>query len=167
MSCDRCWTGATKLQESGPFRLVRDPGHAGASNPSILVLGISKGNTQSDAHARGSPVEEVAFKGMRPRLFEILQAVGLLPAETYAHFDHYRFNKSEREYGFASVVRCSLTGWDRKKERHTADSKNVIPAFKRGSEGYKFASACVDQHIGDLPPATRTVISCLATPIST
>jgi hypothetical protein len=127
MTCDRCWNGATDVQESGRFRLVRDPGHAGASNPSILVLGISKGNTQSDAHAKGSPVEDVAFKGMRPRLFQVLQAVGLLTGESYADFDPYRFTETEKEYAFASVVRCSLTGWSRKKDKHTAESQFVIP----------------------------------------
>jgi hypothetical protein len=41
---------------------------------------------------------------------------------------------------------------------HTADSPNVVPAFKPGSPGYAFASACVEQHIGRLPSMTRTVI---------
>jgi hypothetical protein len=95
--------------------------------------------------------------GIRPRLLQVLQTVGLLQDETAADFEQ-RFCKDEREYAFASVVRCSLTGMDRKKPVHTADSPNVIPAFKVGSPGYRFTSACVDQHIGRLPDSTQRVV---------
>jgi len=157
MICDRCWKGVTvPYQEIGPFRLIRDPGHWGSTNPTVLVLGISKGNTQSKAFARGS-FDDVAFKQIRHRLLEVLQTVGLLPGETLARFER-RFLAQEQEYAFASVVRCSLTGMDRKKRVHTADSPNVIPAFKPDSKGYAFVSACVDQHIGGLPSSTRTVV---------
>lgn len=122
----------------------------------MLVLGVSKGNTQSRAFAAGS-FDAVAFKGIRHRLLEVLQTVGLLPGETLARFER-RFRADEDEYAFASVVRCSLTGMDQKKGIHTADSPNVIPAFGSASEGHAYVSACVDQHLGRLPPATRTVI---------
>jgi hypothetical protein len=155
--CDRCWSGVrASTQDAGPFRLLRDPGHWGSSNPSVLVLGISKGNTQSRAFANGE-FDTVVFKGIRPRLLEALQAVGLLTGEVPAQFER-RFLASETQYAFANVVRCSLTGMNRKKGIHSADSPNVIPAFSPGSPGYTFVSACVDQHIGRLPPATRTVI---------
>ena len=157
MTCDRCWKGiTTSYQEAGPFKLVRDPGHWGSPNPSILILGISKGNTQSNAFA-SCRFENVAFKKIRHRLLEVLQTVGLLPGETLEQFEN-RFRSEEREYGFASVVRCSLTGMDRKKGVHTADSRNVVQAFKPTSRGYIFTSTCVEQHIGRLPPDTRTVI---------
>jgi hypothetical protein len=157
MTCDRCWKGvALNHQEAGPFRLVRDPGHWGSANPSILVLGVSKGNTQSNAFSRGC-FDDVAFKEIRHRLLEVLQTIGLLPGETLARFQR-RFFVEERDYAFASVVRCSLTGMDRNKLRHTADSPNVVLAFKPDSKGYAFTAACVDQHLGRLPSGTRTVI---------
>lgn len=157
MTCDRCWKGiAASCQEAGPFKLVRDPGHWGSANPSTLVLGISKGNTQTNAFS-SCRFEKVAFKGIRHRLLEVLQTVGLLPGETLERFES-RFRSEEQEFGFASVVRCSLTGMDRKKGVHTADSRNVVPAFKPTSRGYSFTSTCVGQHIGRLPPDTRTVI---------
>jgi hypothetical protein len=157
MTCDRCWKGvAEPVQDAGPFRLVRDPGHWGSPNPSTLVLGISKGNTQSNALVTGH-FNDVAFKGIRHRLLAALQRVGLLLGETPADFDR-RFTATELDYAFASVVRCSLTEMDRNKHAHTADSPNVVPAFKQGSEAYAFASACVDQHIGHLSELTRLVI---------
>jgi hypothetical protein len=157
MACDRCWKNvAANVQEAGLFRLVRDPGHWGSSTTSTLVLGVSKGNTQSNAFATGH-FDAVAFMRIRHRLLEVLQTVGLLQNETVADFER-RFCKDELEYAFASVIRCSLTGMDRKKRIHTADSQNVIPAFKVGSVGYRFTSACVDQHIGRLPDATQRVV---------
>ena len=157
ITCNRCWQNvATNVQDAGPFRLVRDPGHWGSSNPSTLVLGISKGNTQSNAFATAQ-FDTVAFKSIRPRVLQVLQAVGLLQGETLAGFER-RFCKEESEYAFASVVRCSLTGLDGIRRIHTADSPKIIPAFKENSDGYHFTSACVDQHIGRLPNATRRVV---------
>jgi len=157
LNCDRCWKNVLhNQQEVGSFRLVRDPGHWGSANPSTLVLGISKGNTQSNAFANGQ-FDPVAFSGIRPRLLEVLQTVGLLADDSLSRFNR-RFCGEEKEYAFASVVRCSLTGMDRKKGFHTADSPNVVPALKAGSAGYKFAFACVDQHLRSLPPATLRVV---------
>ncbi len=157
MSCNRCWTDTSvEIQEAGAFRLVRDPGHWGSADPTTLVLGISKGNTQTSAFATDQ-FDAIAFKGIRHRLLQVLQAVGLLFGETPTAFER-RFCAGEREYAFASVLRCSMTGLDRKKGIHTSDSPNVAPAFKTGSAGYRFAYACVDQHIGKLPSATKRVL---------
>lgn len=156
-TCARCWAASTKLvQECGSFRLVRDPGHWGASDPLILVLGISKGNTQSRAFG-SETFEAVAFKGIRHRILEAFHAVGLLVNETKGAFEK-RFSASECDYAFASVVRCSITGMDRKKGIHTADSPNVLPAFERGSLGSKFVENCVNEHLVSLPPRTRLVL---------
>lgn len=156
-SCRRCWTGASgDTQERGLFRLVRDAGHWGSSDPDALVLGISKGNTQSLA-LRVGPFEDVAFKGIRHRILSVFQSVGLLPNETPNAFEK-RFLATEGDFAFASVVRCSLTGMDRKKRCHTADSPNVIAAFKAGSDGSRFVENCVDEHLAKLPPRTRLVL---------
>lgn len=157
LSCRRCWgENSSSIQERGPFRLVRDAGHWGSSNPHTLVLGISKGNTQSQA-LRDGPFESVAFKGIRHRILQGFQSVGLLPNEAPADFER-RFGAGESDFAFASVVRCSLTGMDRKKGCHTADSPNVIPAFKLNSDGSGFVENCVDEHLVRLPPRTRLVL---------
>lgn len=162
MACRRCWTSEAKVQHAGNFKLIHDPGHWGAADPETIVLGISKGNTQTTAYASG-PFDEVAFKGIRHRILEIFQAVGLLAGETPAQFEK-RFKSTEKDFAFASVVRCSLTGIDRKKsaERrepvYTADSPNVIPAFRPESKGYPFVSNCVDQHLANLGARARLVL---------
>ena len=157
MGCVRCWPNNSEtVQECGSFKLVRDPGHWGSRDPHTLALGISKGNTQSRA-LNTEPFEAVAFKGIRHRILEIFQAVGLLPSETSAEFEK-RFSQIECDYAFASVVRCSITGLDRKKGIHTADSPNVLPAFRKGTDGSQFVENCVDQHLVDLPGRTRLIL---------
>jgi hypothetical protein len=167
LACRRCWTSDDKVQVKGNLKLVHDPGHWGANDPRALVLGISKGNTQSHAYV-SEPFEQVAFKGIRHRILEIFHSVGLLVDEGPAQFDQ-RFTWMETEFAFASVIRCSLMGMDRRKGIHTADSPNVIPAFRSGSEGYLFVSNCVDQYLGNLVPKTtgytawEHTIVCLST----
>lgn len=157
MTCTRCWSNtASTIQEAGPFRLVHDPGHWGASDPYILVLGISKGNTQSRAYGT-EPFDGVAFKNIRHRMLDVFHAAGLLPKEGPREFER-RFTAAERDFAFASVVRCSLTGMDRRKQVHTADSPNVVPAFRRGSAGSAFVENCVDEHLVALPSRTRLVL---------
>lgn len=156
MACRRCWSSDTEFQQVGTFKLVHDPGHWGATDPSTLVLGISKGNTQSSAYQNG-PFDAVAFKGIRHRILEIFQSVGLLVSETPRQFES-RFSANEKEFAFASVVRCSLTGIDRKKGVHTADSPNVLPAFRPHSAAYGFVSNCVDQHSVSFAPRTSLVL---------
>lgn len=157
IKCARCWPNdATMKQERGPFRLVRDPGHWGASNPHTLVLGISKGNTQSEAF-RTAAFDSVAFKGIRHRILQLFKSIGLLPSETARDFER-RFSATEQDYAFASVVRCSITGLDRRKQTHTADSPNVVPAFRCGSAGLDFVQNCIDKHLVDLPNRTRLVL---------
>ncbi len=157
LACTRCWSNRTeRVQECGTFRLVRDPGHWGAADPHTLVLGISKGNTQSQAFS-SERFENVGFKGIRDRMLQSFQAVGLLHDESAKRFDQ-RFSADERDFAFASVVRCSITGMHKTKGIHTADSPNVVPAFKRGSAGYAFVKNCVDEFIAPLSSRTRLVL---------
>lgn len=156
VSCTRCWEDDSSVQEAGSFRLIRDPGHWGSGNPRVLVLGMSKGNIQSNAFGR-EPFEAVAFKGIRDRILLLFKSVGLLRVEDLAAFER-RFTAYEEEFAFASVIRCSLTGWNPKKRAFTAESPAVLPAFRPASEGHKFVTNCVQQHIAQLPSKTRLVV---------
>lgn len=144
------------VQDVGPFRLVNDPGHWGARDLKVLILGMSKGNTQSKAFASGD-FDGVAFKGIRHRILLVLQSVGVLTKEMLEVFEK-RFLSSELDFSFASVVRCSITGLDKKRGVHTAVSPNVIPAFSKGNIGNSFVNNCINQHLVELPERTSTVI---------
>src|SRR5271168_1768124 len=112
LRCTRCWQGIAESEqntESGRFKLVHDPGYWGNPSPSKLVLGITKGFTQSDAMKNERDFDGVAFKKCRPNLLAVLKKLGLCKQDSVENFNR-RFSASEREFGFASALRCSLTG---------------------------------------------------------
>lgn len=157
LNCSVCWgKSSNTVQEIGKFRFVRDPGHWGSAEPQTLILGISKGETQSKA-INYDAFDEVGFKKMRPRMLEVLNAVGLLPGEEIHQFNR-RFTKDERNYAFASVVRCSITGFDRKTDKHNASSPNVTPAFKAGSDGYSMVKNCITTFLKSPSLRTKLVV---------
>lgn len=164
VDCRICWSGCAGRERGfggttptgqDRFRLVNDPGAWGARDPRILVLGMSKGNTQSDAmrqaHLDGS-FDAVPFRKMRPRLLQVLQAVDIMQGEI--SIDH-RFRETETEYGWGSILRCSLTGWD--KGSYSAASGVVIRGMS-DPDGKGMVPACVRQHLTDLSDRTRLVI---------
>ena len=164
VDCRVCWSGCAGSQRGfggltptgqDRFRLVNDPGAWGAREPLVLVLGMSKGNTQSDAMRRArldGGYDEVPFRKMRPRLLETLQAVGLMAGET--GIDH-RFRESEPDYGWGSILRCSLTGWE--KGAYSAASGVVLRGMSH-PDGKALVPACVRQHLLGLPDRTRLVV---------
>lgn len=164
VDCRTCWSGCAGRERGfggttptgqDQFRLVNDPGAWGARDPRVLVLGMSKGNTQSDAmrqaHLDGS-FDAVPFRKMRPRLLQVLQAVDLMPGEQ--GIDH-RFRETETEYGWGSILRCSLTGWD--KGAYSAASGVVLRGMS-DPDGKGLVPACVRQHLTDLSNRTRLVL---------
>ena len=68
LSCRLCFPVGQAIVTGGEWQARNDPGHWGGSNPKILVLGFSKGKTQSDVYAGGA-FDEVVFNGMRERAF--------------------------------------------------------------------------------------------------
>lgn len=166
ISCRLCWVGSKGSEKGfGPsistrahrFRMVNDPGAWGAQVPQILVLGMSKGETQAAAMARAvidGSFEAVPFAKMRPRLLQSLQAVGLLTGET--SIDH-RFLATEADYGWGSILRCSLTGWSKKNQRWSGASGDVIPGL-RNPEGNEALKRCIRQHLKDLSDRTQLIV---------
>lgn len=166
IDCRTCWGGCAASERGfggatpaggDRFRLVNDPGAWGAVAPRILVLGMSKGNTQSDAMrdaARTGDFDAVPFRKMRPRLLQVLQSVGLMQGET--EIDR-RFRAEEPDYAWGSVLRCSLTGFDAATGKYSAASSLVVQGMGR-TEGAAALDACVARHLLDLPERTRLVI---------
>tara|TARA_A100001518_G_C1227078_1_gene78799 strand:- start:2848 stop:3573 length:726 start_codon:yes stop_codon:yes gene_type:complete len=155
-ACTRCWDGDGRVLEANGFRLVRDAGYWGRGDPDTLVLGISKGNTQANAVGRDH-FESIAFKGIRDRLLSVLQSVGLANSMSASDFES-EFTPSARNFGFASVVRCSLTGWSEGSGKYSAESNCVTPAFRPRSNGHMFVKNCIDTHLVDLPLRTKQVV---------
>jgi hypothetical protein len=156
ISCRVCWKdgeGNHKLMDGQSAQLVNDPGYWGAPDPSVLVLGMSKGFTQSNMMAtdQGS-FDRIAYAKFRKRLLQGLQAVGLM--EGVQNIDP-KLTAAEKEFGFASVIRCSMTAND--GGEFVSASGKLISALKR-PQAAAVMDTCLKTYIGALSPKTRLVV---------
>jgi hypothetical protein len=155
--CRKCWSmhdGKDEfLSEDKRFKLVNDPAAWGSQNPKILVVGITKGNTQSNAMTNCN-FDETAYKGFRPRLTAVLHSVGL--AKDVKDVSAL-IRKEESTYAWGSVVRCSLTGFDKKKQTYSGESGKVLPAFSDARMGV-VVSNCFSKYLGNLPSRVELVV---------
>lgn len=98
--------------------------------------------------------DDVAFKKFRPELTRVLHAVGLaLHAKSASEL----INAQERNFGWGSVIRCSLTGWDKKNKKFSGESSKVLPAFNDPEMGV-VVSNCFDWFLSVLPSSVKIVI---------
>jgi hypothetical protein len=107
LNCTKCFSLNQHATNANGWQLINDPGHWGAEDPVVLVLGQSKGNTQRSIFARGSSsFDRAGFAGSRPRLANILAKIGIniSPKDVDSHFQ-----ASETNIAFASVLRCSIS----------------------------------------------------------
>lgn len=156
IACRACWTDpASRVHTTSDrkFRIVNDPGAWGSTRPEILVLGISKGFTQADAYEKVN-FDAVPFKGCRSRLRQSLAAIGVM--DSNADIDA-AMSRREQRYGWGSLVRCSLSGWNAKKQVYGAGTPEVLPAFEHPEAG-RFVDGCMRRFLGRLPDTTRIVV---------
>ncbi len=155
--CRRCWPTDSKSKElttsDKQFRVINDPGAWGASDPEVLVLGISKGFTQAQEFAAGE-FDRVPFKNCRPRVRDTLAAIGLMDRALDVNA---AMRADEQRFGWGSLVRCSLSGWNNKKQAFGAGTPEVLPAFEH-PEAKRFLTGCMDRYLSALPPRTRFVV---------
>ena len=146
--CFRCPESTLSL---GDWRLQNDPGYCGSAWPSVLVLGFSKGAHQCRAAARGE-FDRIAFAGMRHRLQAVLETLGLMPSDR--GIDHL-ISAEETEFGFASLVRCSLC---RIESGRCTTSGDVIASAFRSAETRSIIKRCADTYLGRLPGSVKLVV---------
>jgi hypothetical protein len=155
--CRKCWptnhVGNEFTTSDQRIRIVNDPGAWGSQDPAILVLGISKGFTQAREFADGE-FDSVPFKNCRPRLRDVLAAVGLMNSD--ADIDNC-MTSSEMDFAWGSVVRCSLSGRKTSEREFSAGTPDVLPAFKH-NEAAPFLRGCMREYLMNLPDRTRTVV---------
>jgi hypothetical protein len=131
----------------GRWQAVNDPGAWGSSAPKILILGFSKGFTQAGAYRTGK-FEDVPFKGMRPRLTEMLQSLGLLSNREAIDT---KMLASEKDFAFGSLVRCSLArrGDDGRLDVHRR--RHAQGLYRRGRQRH----ARLRRNLSDRPARER------------
>ena len=144
--------------DRSPWRIVNDPGAWGSQTPEVLVLGFSKGFTQANAY-KNKNFDRVPFDGMRPRLTEILQTLGLLGKHEIV--DH-RMVATEKQMAFGSLVRCSLSRWNEKPKKpkkpgYECTGEVILKAFTE-AESAPIVHTCAKTYLSELPPSVRLVV---------
>lgn len=159
LTCAECFTDSSPVRSVGKWKMRRDPGSWGAQHPRYLVLGFSKGATQTDIYATGR-FDDVAFGGDRTRqnLTDILRRVGLLPANQTVDA---RICAGEREFHFSSLVRCSLARLDEKayakdgREKYITSGSLITKSF---SEVPQIINTCTTRFLGTLPESLKLIV---------
>lgn len=156
LSCRACWSSCLdnhRFLDGGKSQIQNDPGYWGAADPAVLVLGMTKGFTQSNMMSGDARrFDSVAFARFRPRLLQSIQAIGLMEGERSID---PKLTAAETSYGFASMVRCSLTAFV--GGAAVSSSGAVIGAIKQ-AEARQVFETCVNTYLPALTKRTRLVI---------
>lgn len=149
--CRACHHQTGDVRVEGQWHLRANPGYWGAKEPKVLVLGFSKGATQIAAAAAGA-FDSVAFAGMRPRLQQVLDALGIsLDRQTIDE----ALTTSSQSLGAASLIRCGLS-LERNGKLET--SGTIMPKAASAPFTRQVMKACVARHLDPLPSSVETVV---------
>lgn len=158
IACKACFKDKTAHEmDIGDWHVVNDPGAWGASKPRVIVLGFSKGFTQAHAFKDGR-FEDVPFKKIRGRLDAALRRVGLINASNPnpGRTPDERFESSEQDFAFGSLVRCSLSRLNRKTGRYECSGSVMTQAFREPVK--TVVKTCATRFLGELPHSAKTVV---------
>ena len=159
IECRTCFNDSNEVNECGKWRIRNDPGAWGTELPKYLVLGFSKGATQTDIYRFGD-FDAVGFGGAETRtnLTQILKSIGLLSDVEQVDM---KICTTEKEFHFASLVRCSLARIDDKESL-----KKGYPAYatsgglikKSFKEVAHYLENCSKKFLLDLPKSVELVV---------
>jgi hypothetical protein len=156
IGCDRCYKKPEQSRLIGAgsppqWRIERPNGAWGSTDPLAVVLGFSRGARQS----KPRPFDDIAFASMRGQLTKIMQALGLLTVSD--HVDK-RIRSLEEDFHFASLFRCSVSMWDKKKSDYAKSGNSILEKFLASAETRLVAETCSEQFLTALPDRTRLVM---------
>jgi hypothetical protein len=151
LKCKKCFKNKSP-QIVNNWKIENNPCHWGSSNPKYLILGFSKGATQSNRIDFDNPVnfDEIAFKGCRNNLTKVLQAVNLL---SKTQSIESKINKQEKDFAFASLIRCSVSR--KTKDRYLTSGSLIHRSF---SEIPEIISNCTKQFLSIIPQKLMIVV---------
>jgi hypothetical protein len=139
------------------WKIINDPGAwGGGTEPNYLVLGFSKGATQSSIYESGR-FEDAAFAGMRTRLTEALRAMGAL--SNYESSDA-KISDPNSNIAFGSLIRCSVSRLDEVasakagKDMYACTGPLIAKSFKEIPE---VISNCTSKFLINLPASIKVV----------
>lgn len=165
IDCTKCFSGCavdfdkTKITDTG-WRITANPLAWGNPNCEIVVLGFSKGPTQSGALAN-SPHDEIAYKGSRLNVGKILSHIGVLP--TFSEKDlgttvsEAIANQSGR-FHFGSLIRCTVERYEEKETSWKGSGGGMLDKFVATKFGQTVSRNCTDRFLVHLPARTKLIV---------
>lgn len=165
VGCTKCFNDnpvefdITKRTEGG-WRITANPLSWGNSEAEVMVLGFSKGPTQSGALAH-APHNEIAYKSSRLNVGKILAHIGVIgqaePEILKRNIDKLIADKNGR-FHFASLIRCTVERFDKKKEQWKGSGGGMLDKFVKTSFGKEIADKCSTAFLSQLPNKTKLVV---------
>jgi len=151
LDCWDCFQDRIEPYQYKDWELRHEPGYGGSSTPKTLVLGFSKGASQSKK-AREGDYNKVPFAGMRGRVQRILETLELMPQDR--GIDEMLTGR-EKEFGAASLVRCTLCRIENGKP---ITSGTMVTAGFEAPEIKQIIRRCADKYLADPPQSLQQVI---------
>lgn len=148
-------------ETDGNWRITANPLAWGNQNAEIVILGFSKGQTQSGALANTSH-DEIAYKKGRVSVGKILAHVGLIPKGDNQFLrntvDKIIADKTGR-FHFGSLIRCAVEQRDKKSPNDWISSgAGMLDKFVATKFGQDIAQRCSANFLGNLPLQTKLVV---------
>jgi hypothetical protein len=156
INCRLCFGASDgNMRKPNPnWKMINDPGAwGGGADPEYLVLGFSKGKTQTGIYESGM-FEDVAFSGMRSRLTAALRAMGALTSHECVGS---KIADPDSNIAFGSLIRCSVSRIDKAaegKEVYSCSGPLITRSF---TEIHEVIDNCTRRFLTDMPASVRVV----------
>jgi hypothetical protein len=165
IDCSKCFSGGNvdfdnTRSAAGNWRITANPLAWGNPAAEIVVLGFSKGPTQTGALA-SSPHDAIAYKGSRHNVGKILSHIGVLPSSSEDNLGNTVSesiaDKSGR-FHFGSLIRCTVERYDEKASIWKGSGGGMLDKFVATNFGQTVARNCTERFLSQLPVHTKLVI---------
>lgn len=158
INCSKCFNTECEWDknniEAEGYMLENNPCAWGSSNPQILILGFSKGYNQT-RNILESNLNDIPFRKMRNRLDSALKRVGVLKEFESVN---QKINESETEFAFGSLIRCSISKFNPKKNKYEKTGNNILSSTFKNKFAGQIAHNCIEKYLTDLPEKTKLII---------
>lgn len=140
----------------GGWRITSNPLAWGNSTAEIVVLGFSKGPTQSGSLGAAAH-DEIAYRGGRTALAKILHHIRLIEAPNASVVDSL-ISDCEGRFHFGSLIRCTVERREEASGLWKGTGGGMLDKFVANKFGTAVLDTCMEKHLGDLPKRTKLVV---------
>jgi len=164
INCNRCFSSCEHIEfdmtkrTDNDWRITANPLAWGNVEPEIIVLGFSKGPTQSGALAK-DPHDKIAYKKSRGNVGKMLKHVGILPqmdGENAADTVSRLIADQSGRFHFGSLIRCTV---ERQKNGvWKGTGGGMLDKFVATSFGQEISLNCTTRFLKSLPIRTKLIV---------